>query len=164
MDQPACSTQKREDDKSDPRTLLTPAVQANCVVVYTQRIGCCSYWVFNQTLQDYVKLLRQHLFGINQFNRQYSEGFALIIKFCSRSFDYNGLLHKVPSDNMYQECPIIKTLGRTRGCWMPPHEVFLSFFLEDKTSAPHLFSSCSSIPRTEFETSLVMVSCYGYEI
>ena len=38
---------KREDDKSDPRTLLTPAVQANCVVVYTQRTGCCSHWVFN---------------------------------------------------------------------------------------------------------------------
>ena len=36
-----------EDDKSDPRTLSTPAAQANCAVVYTQRIGCCSYWVFS---------------------------------------------------------------------------------------------------------------------
>ena len=46
----------------------------------------------------------------------------------------------------------------------PPHNVFLSFFLEDKTSAPGVFSSCLFIPRTIFETSLVIVSCYGYEI
>ena len=45
-----------------------------------------------------------------------------------------------------------------------PHKVLLSFFLEDKTSAPGVFSSCLFIPRTNFETSLVMVSCYGYEI
>ena len=38
---------KGEDDKSDPKTLTTPAPQANCAVVYTQRIGCCSYWVFS---------------------------------------------------------------------------------------------------------------------
>ena len=37
-------------------------------------------------------------------------------------------------------------------------------FLEDKTSAPDVFSSCSFIPRAHFETSLVMVSCFGYEI
>ena len=43
-------------------------------------------------------------------------------------------------------------------------EVFLSFFLEDKTSAPDVFSSCSFIPCVGFETRLVMVSCYGYEI
>ena len=46
----------------------------------------------------------------------------------------------------------------------PPHKVFLSFFLEDKTSAPGVFSSCSFIPHPHFETSLVIVSCYGYEI
>ena len=45
-----------------------------------------------------------------------------------------------------------------------PRKVFLSFFLEDKTSAPDVFSSCSFIPCTLFETSSVMVSCYGYEI
>ena len=45
-----------------------------------------------------------------------------------------------------------------------PHKVFLSFFLEDKTSAPDVFSSCSFIARADFEMSLVMVSCYGYEI
>ena len=45
-----------------------------------------------------------------------------------------------------------------------PHKVFLSFFLEDKTSVPVVFSSCSFISRTHFETTLVMVSCYGYRI
>ena len=45
-----------------------------------------------------------------------------------------------------------------------PPKVFLSFFLEDKTSAPGVFSSYSFIPRANFETSSVMVSCYhGYE-
>ena len=38
------------------------------------------------------------------------------------------------------------------------------FFLDDKTSAPDVFSSCSFIPGGHFETSLVMVSYYGYEI
>ena len=41
---------------------------------------------------------------------------------------------------------------------------FLCFFLEDKTSAPDVVSSCLLIPCAHFETSLVMVSCYGYEI
>ena len=46
----------------------------------------------------------------------------------------------------------------------PPHKVFLSFFLQDKTSVPDVLSSCWFIPRTDFETSLVIVSYYGYEI
>ena len=46
----------------------------------------------------------------------------------------------------------------------PPHKVFRSFFLEGKTSASDVFSSCSFIPRADFETSLVMVSRYDYEI
>ena len=55
--------------------------------------------------------------------------------------------------------------GGGGGGGMPtPRKVFLSFFLEDKTSAPDVFSSCSFIPGTLFETSSVMVSCYGYEI
>ena len=62
----------------------------------------------------------------------------------------------------------ILTLGRKGGRrgWMPhpPHKVFLSFFQEDKTSVPGVLSSCSFIPRSYFETSLVMVGCYGYEI
>ena len=50
---------------------------------------------------------------------------------------------------------LFETLGRTR---------ISNFFLDDKTSAPDVFSSCSFIPRAHFETSLVMVSYYGYEI
>ena len=48
----------------------------------------------------------------------------------------------------------------------PPAKVFLIFFLDDKTSAPEVFRSCSCsfIPDAHFETSLVMVSYYGYEI
>ena len=45
-----------------------------------------------------------------------------------------------------------------------PSEVFLSFFLDDKISAPDVLSSWSFIPRTHFETSLVMVSYFGYKI
>ena len=45
-----------------------------------------------------------------------------------------------------------------------PVSFFFSFFLEDKTSAPDVLSSFLFIPYTHFETSLVMVSCYGYEI
>ena len=63
------------------------------------------------------------------------------------------------------------TSGRIRGGggevvgWMSStHKVFLSFLLEDKTAAPDVFSSCSFIPHEDFGTSLVLVSCYGYEI
>ena len=48
------------------------------------------------------------------------------------------------------------TLGHKRFFWV--------FFLEDKTSAPDVFSSCSFIARAHFESNLVMVSFYGYEI
>ena len=68
---------------------------------------------------------------------------------------------------MYKNNTLVLTLGRTRGGgggYYPSLKVFLSFFPEDKTSAPDVFSSCSFIPRADFETSLVMVSCYGYEI
>ena len=34
----------------------------------------------------------------------------------------------------------------------------LSFFLEDKTSVPDVFSGCSLIPRAHFETSVVIVA------
>ena len=43
-------------------------------------------------------------------------------------------------------------------------EVFVNFVLEDNTSGPDVFSSCLFIPRAHFETSSVMVSCYGLEI
>ena len=45
-----------------------------------------------------------------------------------------------------------------------PPRVFLLFFLDVKASAPDVFCSCSFIPRTHLETSLVLVSYYGYEI
>ena len=45
-----------------------------------------------------------------------------------------------------------------------PHNLFLSLFVEDKTSLPDVFSSCLFIPRAYFETRLVMVSCYVSEI
>ena len=66
---------------------------------------------------------------------------------------------------IYFVCKLILTLGRTRegeggGCPPPP----LSFLLEDKTSAPDVFSHCSFIHRAHFELSSVMVSFYGYEI
>ena len=59
------------------------------------------------------------------------------------------------------------TIGRTRrgegaGCHAP--KVFLRFLLEDKISAPDVFSSCWFIPCVHFEPSLVVVGCYGYEI
>ena len=53
--------------------------------------------------------------------------------------------------------------GGGGGCH-PPCKVFLSFFVEDKTSVPDVFSSCLFIPHAQFERGLVMVSCYGYEI
>ena len=66
------------------------------------------------------------------------------------------------------------TLGRSRGggggrwgeggtSWMPPHRVFLSFFLEDKTLASDVFGSSSFIPRAHFESNSLIVSFYGYE-
>ena len=43
-------------------------------------------------------------------------------------------------------------------CLPPPSEVFEFIFVDDKTSAPDVFSSCSLIPRVHFETRLMMVS------
>ena len=54
--------------------------------------------------------------------------------------------------------------GGGRGWLSPASEVFRNFFPDDKTSAPEVFSSCSCIRRTNFETNLVMASYYGYEI
>ena len=54
--------------------------------------------------------------------------------------------------------------GGGMGVDATPYKVFLSFFPEDETSAPEVFSSCSFISRTDFETSLVMVSCFVYGI
>ena len=69
---------------------------------------------------------------------------------------------------------ITLTLGRTgkrgggggggEGDCHPVSEVFLRFFLDNQTSAYDVLSSRSFIPSTHFETSLLMVSYYGYEI
>ena len=49
--------------------------------------------------------------------------------------------------------------------WLPPSsKVILIFFLDDKTSASEVFCSSLFFPRAHSETSLVMVSYYGYEI
>ena len=54
--------------------------------------------------------------------------------------------------------------GGGEGVDATPPKVFLSFFLEDKTSAPNVFSICLFIPCAHFEISLEKLSCYGYEI
>ena len=43
---------------------------------------------------------------------------------------------------------------------------FQSYFLEDKTSPPDVFSRFSFIPYVyaRFETSVVMVNCFGYTV
>ena len=38
----------------------------------------------------------------------------------------------------------------------------LTFFLDDKASAPKVFFGCSFITRAHFETRLVMVGYYSY--
>ena len=45
-----------------------------------------------------------------------------------------------------------------------PLRFFCFFFLDDKTSPPDVCCNGSFIPRAHFETSLVVVSYYGYEI
>ena len=45
-----------------------------------------------------------------------------------------------------------------------PLRFFWSFFLNEKTSAADVFSSCLFIHHAHLETSLVMVSYYGYEM
>ena len=60
------------------------------------------------------------------------------------------------------KCTISPSDVQEGGGSQPP-KVFLIFFLDDKTSAPDIFCTCSFIPRTHSETSLVMVSYYGYE-
>ena len=54
--------------------------------------------------------------------------------------------------------------GGAADCHAPTHKAFMIFFLEDKTSAPEVFCRCSFIPCAHLETSLVVVSYYGYEI
>ena len=46
----------------------------------------------------------------------------------------------------------------------PPHKVFLEFFQEEPLPQTAVFSSCTHIPKTHFDTSLVKISYYGYEM
>ena len=63
------------------------------------------------------------------------------------------------------DCSVNPRTYEGGGGWMStPLKVILSFFLEDKASAPDVFSSCSFIPPAKFEASSVIVSCYGYEV
>ena len=45
-----------------------------------------------------------------------------------------------------------------------PSQVFLVLFLDDQASTTDVFCSCLFILRTCFDTRLVMISFYGYEI
>ena len=57
------------------------------------------------------------------------------------------------------------TLGRTGGgevVAILPLTFFSIVILDDKTSAPEVFSSCSFIPRAHSQTGLVMATYYGY--
>ena len=45
-----------------------------------------------------------------------------------------------------------------------PSQVFLVLFLDDQVSTTDVFFSCLFILRTYFDTRLVMISFYGYEI
>ena len=87
--------------------------------------------------------------------------------------DKGILCHNIGAAIMNAQSPIVSFFLNSRkykwggggGGWLlPPSEVFRNFFPDDKTSAPEVFSSCSCIPRTNFETNLVMASYYGYEI
>ena len=53
-----------------------------------------------------------------------------------------------------------------RGGWVDaiPSQVFLVLFLDDQASTTDVFCSCLFILRTYFDTRLVMISFYGYEI
>ena len=57
------------------------------------------------------------------------------------------------------------TLGRKRGGGgIHPPKDFPECFGDELPSSPIVFSSCANIPYTHFDTRLVSISCYGYEI
>ena len=72
-----------------------------------------------------------------------------------------SVLLSIQENSNFKTClpQSILTLGRTRGGGCHPP---LRFFFDNKTSAPDVLSSCSFIPRTHFETSVVKISYYGY--
>ena len=54
--------------------------------------------------------------------------------------------------------------GGGGGCH--PHKIFLEFFMfrDELSSPPAVFSGCAHIPYTHFDTRLVSIGCYSYEI
>ena len=54
--------------------------------------------------------------------------------------------------------------GGKGGVDATPSEVFLVLFLDDQASTTDVFCSCLFILRAHFDTRLVMISFYGYEI
>ena len=50
------------------------------------------------------------------------------------------------------------------GGGMAPPIRFFFIFQDELLSIPAFFSSCAHIPWTHFDTSLVRLGCYGYEI
>ena len=91
---------------------------------------------------------------INEIGHGYKFRYNVTIGVCAYKKNYKSREH---------------VFERTRGeggggCHSFPSEVFLSFFQDDKTSARDVVSSCLFTPRVHFETILVMVSYYRYEI
>ena len=84
-----------------------------------------------------------------------SERRHLYFRSCPNGHKLNKFLHLVTERQMHFVLTFTYKWGGGGGGGCPPSpEVFLSFFLDDKTSAPEVFI------RTHFETSLVMV-CYN---
>ena len=88
--------------------------------------------------------------------------------------DKGILCHNIGAAIMNAQSPIVFFILNSRmykgggegGC----HPLLRFFGIFSQTikhqhqTAPEVFSSCSCIPRTNFETNLVMASYYGYEI
>ena len=64
----------------------------------------------------------------------------------------------------YKDIDVVHALVINRVGDATPHKVFLKFFQDELSSPPAVFSSCAYIPYTNFDTRLVSIGCYGYEI
>ena len=79
------------------------------------------------------------------------------------SIDWNDTRLKLHGVRLVNKPSDVQVGGGGGGGAATPMRFFI-FFLDDETSAPDVFSSCSFIPRAHFETSQVMVRFYDYEI
>jgi len=77
----------------------------------------------------------------------------------------SSLTFVIPRTSLYRGPTVLLMSQLNPWTYKAGEGVFAGFFsfLDDKPSAPDVFSSCSFIPRARFETSLVMVIYYGYE-